>query len=159
MKKARKFFTKAIRFRRWTNKSYAVFNSVGKVVSIGVLTISICDKSNAKSHNSSNKINDSSKEKEFYNENEAGLFDIYNLLLLVFLLLLPLFSEIECIKSFINSNVISLSFFIFLISLFSTFHFSFSKDLSKNFTAFYIKDLSLILFILFNINILHQHYE
>lgn len=37
--------TKNLRFRRWSRKSYAVFASLNKVVSIGSLVVSVADKS------------------------------------------------------------------------------------------------------------------
>ncbi len=37
--------TQSLRFRRWSRKSYAVFVSLHKVVSIGALVVSVADKS------------------------------------------------------------------------------------------------------------------
>ena len=49
MNKTQHFKSKNIRFRRWSRVGYAVFVSLSAVVSIGCLSISICDKSVIKS--------------------------------------------------------------------------------------------------------------
>lgn len=44
------------RFKLWTRKSYSVFNSLGKLVSIGFLSISLSEKIGAKSSQASKDI-------------------------------------------------------------------------------------------------------
>ena len=47
---------KVYRFKLWTRKSYSVFNSLGKLVSIGFLSISLSEKIGAKSSQASKVV-------------------------------------------------------------------------------------------------------
>ena len=71
-------FQKSMRFRRWNRAGYAVFASLAGVVSIGVLTSSISEKSLGKSENIVKNQNDGLKSINKFDDNEpsAGIIPL-----------------------------------------------------------------------------------
>lgn len=61
------------RFKTWTRKSYSVFNSLGRLISIGFLATSVSERVGAKSKSSLHKLSNFLRKDLFSNDDSGGM--------------------------------------------------------------------------------------